>query len=109
VLVNDWQRSSASNSQRLELIHVLVPNRLLSLSYGAKLVWGPEIVDRAMIGATRTVDGRPFQISPHHYSLTTLTFRDYGHCTISQARPENAFLVNPSDREESSDLPDREL
>ncbi|ORX37744.1 hypothetical protein BD324DRAFT_650294 [Kockovaella imperatae] len=33
-----------------------LPARLLSLYYGAGLVWSPEIVDRAIIGATRTVD-----------------------------------------------------
>ncbi|SNX83781.1 related to tRNA dihydrouridine synthase [Melanopsichium pennsylvanicum] len=33
-----------------------LPTRLLSLEYGADLVWGPEIVDRAIIGSTRTVN-----------------------------------------------------
>ncbi|TXT08625.1 hypothetical protein VHUM_02753 [Vanrija humicola] len=33
-----------------------LPTRLLSLYYGAGLVWSPEIVDKAIIGATRTVD-----------------------------------------------------
>ncbi|GAA6019247.1 hypothetical protein JCM11491_001288, partial [Sporobolomyces phaffii] len=33
-----------------------LPTRLVSLEYGATLVWGPEIVDKAIIGATRTVD-----------------------------------------------------
>ncbi|KAG9257000.1 putative tRNA dihydrouridine synthase [Emericellopsis atlantica] len=32
-----------------------LPTRLLSLKYGADLVWGPEVVDRAIIGATRRV------------------------------------------------------
>ncbi|KAL8284011.1 hypothetical protein RQP46_005124 [Phenoliferia psychrophenolica] len=35
-----------------------LPTRLLSLEYGAELVWGPEIVDKAIIGATREVDPR---------------------------------------------------
>ncbi|KAI0873929.1 FMN-linked oxidoreductase [Hypoxylon argillaceum] len=30
-----------------------LPSRLLALHYGADLVWGPETVDRAMIGTTR--------------------------------------------------------
>ncbi|KAI1821899.1 tRNA-dihydrouridine synthase [Xylaria intraflava] len=30
-----------------------LPTRLLALHYGADLVWGPETVDRAMIGTTR--------------------------------------------------------
>lgn len=33
-----------------------LPTRLLSLEYGASLVWGPEIVDRAIIGTTRSVN-----------------------------------------------------
>lgn len=30
-----------------------LPTRLMSLKYGADLVWGPETIDRSMIGATR--------------------------------------------------------
>ncbi len=30
--------------------------RLMALHYGAGLVWGPEIVDKAIIGAQRVVD-----------------------------------------------------
>ncbi|MBW0491156.1 hypothetical protein O181_030871 [Austropuccinia psidii MF-1] len=33
-----------------------LPTRLLALEYGADLVWGPEIVDKAIIGSTRAVD-----------------------------------------------------
>ncbi|EFP74185.2 hypothetical protein PGTUg99_007677 [Puccinia graminis f. sp. tritici] len=33
-----------------------LPTRLLALEYGADLVWGPEIVDKAIIGSTRVVD-----------------------------------------------------
>ncbi|PWY99445.1 FMN-linked oxidoreductase [Testicularia cyperi] len=33
-----------------------LPTRLLSLEYGADLVWGPEIVDRAIIGCERRVN-----------------------------------------------------
>ncbi|KAK6841897.1 Galactose oxidase- beta-propeller [Apiospora arundinis] len=32
-----------------------LPSRLLALQYGADLVWGPETVDKAMIGTTRKV------------------------------------------------------
>ncbi|KAK3898013.1 hypothetical protein C8A05DRAFT_19327 [Staphylotrichum tortipilum] len=35
-----------------------LPSRLLALHYGADLVWGPETVDRALIGATRRVNPR---------------------------------------------------
>ncbi|VDC04257.1 unnamed protein product [Peniophora sp. CBMAI 1063] len=33
-----------------------LPTRLMSLKYGAKLVWGPEIVDRAILHAKRVVN-----------------------------------------------------
>lgn len=29
------------------------PSRLIALKYGADLVWGPETIDKAMIGTTR--------------------------------------------------------
>jgi tRNA-dihydrouridine synthase 2 len=33
-----------------------LPSRLLALRYGADLVWGPETVDRSMIGTTRKIN-----------------------------------------------------
>lgn len=35
-----------------------LPSRLLALKYGADLVWGPETIDRAIIGASRRVNPR---------------------------------------------------
>lgn len=35
-----------------------LPSRLLALKYGADLVWGPETVDRSLVGATRRVNPR---------------------------------------------------
>ncbi len=35
-----------------------LPSRLLALRYGADLVWGPETVDRSMIGTTRKINPR---------------------------------------------------
>jgi tRNA-dihydrouridine synthase 2 len=35
-----------------------LPSRLLALHYGADLVWGPETVDRSMIGTTRSINPR---------------------------------------------------
>ncbi|KAK5041750.1 tRNA-dihydrouridine synthase 2 [Exophiala sideris] len=35
-----------------------LPSRLLALKYGADLVWGPETVDRSMIGTTQTTNPR---------------------------------------------------
>lgn len=40
-----------------------LPMRLLSLEYGASIVWGPEIVDKAIIGSTRTVNSKTGVIS----------------------------------------------
>lgn len=39
-----------------------LPSRLLALKYGADLVWGPETIDRAIIGTTR-------RINPHTNTL----------------------------------------
>ena len=33
-----------------------LPSRLLALKYGADLVWGPETVDKSMIGTTKTLN-----------------------------------------------------
>lgn len=49
----------------------LVPTRLLSLKYGASLVWSPEIVDKAIIGCERVVDGMKLTIC-HHSRVFTL-------------------------------------
>ena len=35
-----------------------LPSRLLALKYGADLVWGPETIDRSLIGAVRRVNPR---------------------------------------------------
>ncbi|GAD99677.1 tRNA dihydrouridine synthase (Smm1), putative [Paecilomyces variotii No. 5] len=35
-----------------------LPSRLLALKYGADLVWGPETIDRSMIGASRRINPR---------------------------------------------------
>jgi tRNA-dihydrouridine synthase 2 len=39
-----------------------LPSRLLALKYGADLVWGPETIDRAMIGTTK-------RLNPHTSTL----------------------------------------
>ena len=40
-----------------------LPTRLLSLQYGADLVWSPEIVDRAIIGCERIVDDKTGKVA----------------------------------------------
>ncbi|KAI9836167.1 MAG: hypothetical protein M1837_003430 [Sclerophora amabilis] len=39
-----------------------LPTRLLALKYGADLVWGPETIDRALIGTTRKVNSETMTI-----------------------------------------------
>lgn len=52
-----------------------LPCRLLALQYGADLVWGPETIDRAMIGTTRRINSRTGTIDftrlPSHPSSAT--------------------------------------
>ncbi|KAG0152463.1 hypothetical protein CROQUDRAFT_649876 [Cronartium quercuum f. sp. fusiforme G11] len=62
-----------------------LPTRLLALKYGAELVWGPEIVDKAMIGSERIVDERTGTI---HYT------KNNGKTSIWQTHPrEKSRLV----------------
>jgi tRNA-dihydrouridine synthase 2 len=54
-------RSGARMSQRLTAFPILifislVPTRLFALKHGAKLVWGPEMVDKAMLNSERVED-----------------------------------------------------
>lgn len=44
-------------------------NRLLALQFGADLVWSPEVVDRAIIGTKRIVDGTSIPSSRFLFSL----------------------------------------
>lgn len=37
-------------------LYASVPTRLFALKHGAKLVWGPEIIDKAILHAERVVD-----------------------------------------------------
>lgn len=57
-------RSGARMSHRLSAFPILisespVPTRLFALKHGAKLVWGPEMVDKAMLNSERVVDRAP--------------------------------------------------
>ena len=40
----------------LSAVWELVPTRLFALKHGAKLVWGPEVVDKAILHTVRVVD-----------------------------------------------------
>ena len=54
------------------------PSRLLALKYGADLVWGPETVDKALIGTTR-------RVNPHNQ---TIEFTRY-----SSNAPKNPYAA----------------
>ena len=45
-----------SRRSSLTILCFKVPTRLFALKYGASLVWGPEIVDKAILHAERIVD-----------------------------------------------------
>ena len=49
-----------------------LPSRLLALHYGADLVWGPETVDKAMIGTTRRVNPRTLCIEWTRFSSNVM-------------------------------------
>lgn len=51
-----------SRRSLLIILSLIVPTRLFALKYGASLVWGPEIVDKAILHSERVVDrtSRPF-------------------------------------------------
>ena len=59
-----------------------LPSRLLALHYGADLVWGPETVDKAMIGTTRKANPE----------TSTIDFTRY---------PSNSGRAAKADRKES--------
>jgi len=59
------------------------PSRLLALKYGADLVWGPETIDKALIGTTR------------HENVTTKTV-DFTRLSSNGAKNPS---VNPDQRE----------
>ncbi|KAI0756096.1 hypothetical protein C8Q80DRAFT_1126497 [Daedaleopsis nitida] len=50
-----------------------LPTRLFSLKHGAKLVWGPETVDKAILHTTRVVDQKTGVISYHGKSRPIFT------------------------------------
>ena len=56
-----------------------LPSRLLALRYGADLVWGPETIDRSLIGCTRQLNAETstldFTRSSSHGTATSLIYR----------------------------------
>jgi tRNA-dihydrouridine synthase 2 len=72
-----------------------LPTRLLSLQYGADLVWSPEIVDRAIVGCDRVVDQRTGMVSFLREGKQILTThpveRDRMIFQLGSASPEWAY------------------
>ncbi|MCO5555661.1 hypothetical protein L7F22_009206 [Adiantum nelumboides] len=72
-----------------------LPTRLLSLQYGADLVWSPEIVDRAIIGCDRTVNEKTGLIAysreGRHIFTTHPIERDRLIFQLGSSSPEWAY------------------
>ncbi|ELU39409.1 tRNA-dihydrouridine synthase 2 [Rhizoctonia solani AG-1 IA] len=56
--IDDSWRIPVDYTNGIILAPMVLPTRLLSLKYGATLVWSPEIIDKAIIGSRRIVDER---------------------------------------------------
>ncbi|KAG8975165.1 hypothetical protein FRC05_006333 [Tulasnella sp. 425] len=71
-----------------------LPSRLLALRYGADLVWGPETVDKAIIGCERAVDSKTGVISYHREGRPIFTChpveKPYLIYQVGSANPELA-------------------
>jgi len=92
-----------------------VPTRLFSLKYGASLVWGPEIVDKAILHAERVVDrtsrSLPSDLPPSipFSFIRWLISAAVSSCDRSRElqRKIQSHLVNPSHRKTLPHLPNR--
>lgn len=67
-----------------------LPMRLLALDYGADLVWSPELVDKAILGATRQVNQQLGTVD--YISQRTLVFR-----THPRERPRLVLQLGSAD------------
>ena len=74
-------RVSAKRSNTLanSITICVVPTRLFALKYGAKLVWGPEMVDKAMLHAERVVDRARVDFLFHYNPKYDLSSRIWDH------------------------------
>ena len=68
-MVRSGARTSFNSSLRILILMYSVPTRLFALKHGATMVWGPEMVDKAILHTERAVDRMmPFQFTaPHTY------------------------------------------
>lgn len=70
-----------------------LPSRLLALKYGADLVWGPETIDRSLIGAER-------RINPRNGTVEFTRVPSNGGRTDKAAKPSVIYRIDPA-REKS--------
>lgn len=74
----------------------IVPTRLFALKHGAKLVWSPEIVDKAILHTERVVD-RTFLLPPALHSLTHIYSASTGVVSYNGAS-KAIFTTHPLER-----------
>lgn len=88
---------------RSELIQfsITVPTRLMALKHGATLVWGPEMVDKAILHAEREVD-RMYDL--RLISIDQLIFFSCYWCHLVQ-RQDSRDVHDPSSRETILNIP----
>lgn len=65
-----------------------LPSRLLALKYGADLVWGPETIDRSLIGAERSVN-------PRNGTIEWSRYPSNGGRVEKAAKPSVIYRLDP--------------
>jgi tRNA-dihydrouridine synthase 2 len=65
-----------------------LPSRLIALKYGADLVWGPETIDRAIVGATR-------RINPRNSTIEFIRFPSNGGRTDKPLKESVIYRIDP--------------
>ncbi|KAJ5111352.1 Aldolase-type TIM barrel [Penicillium argentinense] len=65
-----------------------LPSRLLALKYGADLVWGPETIDRSLIGAER-------RVNPRNGTIEFTRVPSNGGRTDKAAKPSVIYRLDP--------------
>lgn len=65
-----------------------LPSRLLALKYGADLVWGPETIDRALIGASR-------RVNPRNGNIEFTRFPSNGGRTTKSTKESIIYRIDP--------------
>ncbi|KAJ5220274.1 tRNA-dihydrouridine(20) synthase [Penicillium chermesinum] len=66
-----------------------LPSRLLALHYGADLVWGPETIDRALIGAVR-------QVNPRNGTVEFTRYPSNGGRTEKATKASVIYRIDPA-------------